>query len=356
MLFIADIRMRSYALDEFPEDWPYWIKDSDGNIVNAWAEVFGLIDFTHPDIQDRIVQQAIAISKCGLYDGVHFDWWNEHGAILAELYGDWSHKYRGNEAEQRARDNILRRIRAGTRPDFLIMGNTNRNTIPRTAPHINGGFMETLIPHTATGNYLEALLNEVETSLLWLEQNLREPQVNALEGWGIPTKSPDDSTNLRWMRAFTTLSLTHSDGYVLFNLGEGHEHFWYDFWDADLGRPVGLTAQLYEEIPGLYIREYTNGWAVYNHSGEAKEITLPELATGVSSEAEGMTHTLPNLDGEMYLKATPANPADINGDGVVNILDLMLVAQGFGADKKGIDVNGDGVVNVFDLVFVADQF
>ena len=38
MLFIADIRMRSYALDEFPEDWPYWVRDSDGNIVNAWAE------------------------------------------------------------------------------------------------------------------------------------------------------------------------------------------------------------------------------------------------------------------------------------------------------------------------------
>ena len=364
MLFIADIRMRSYPLDEFPEDWPYWIKDSDGNIVNAWAGVFGLIDFTHPDIQDRIVQQAIAVSKCGLYDGIHFDWWHEGGAILAELYGDWSHKFRGNEAEQRARDDILRRIRAGTRPDFLIMGNTNRRTIPRTAPHINGGFMETLIPHSATGDHLEALLNEVETSLLWLEQNLREPQINALEGWGIPTKSPDDPTNLRWMRAFTTLSLTHSDGYVLFNLGEGHEHYWYDFWDADLGRPIGEKAQLYQETEGLYIREFSNGWAVYNHSGETQEITLSEGVTGVSSAVEGMMHTLPNLDGEMYLKAvvsdqlpvTSEHPADVNGDGVVNILDLTLVAQGFGADKNGIDVNGDGVVNVFDLVFVADQF
>ena len=355
MLFIADIRMRSYALDEFPEDWPYWIKDSDGNIVNAWAGVFGLIDFTHPDIQDRIVQQAIAISKCGLYDGVHFDWWNEHGAILAELYGDWSHKYRGNEAEQRARDNILRRIRAGTRPDFLIMGNTNRNTIPRTAPHINGGFMETLIPHTATGNYLEVLLNEVESSLLWLEQNLREPQVNALEGWGIPTKSPDDPTNLRWMRAFTTLSLTHSDGYVLFNLGEGHEHYWYDFWDADLGRPVGPKAQLHEDRPGLYIREYTNGWAVYNHSGETQEITLPEDAQGVASGLVNTEHALPNLDGEIYLRAKPKNPADVNGDGVVNILDLTIIVLGFGTDNLEGDVNGDGVVNVFDLVIVAEE-
>ena len=166
------------------------------------------------------------------------------------------------------------------------------------------------------------------------------------------------------MRAFTTLSLTHSDGYVLFNLGEGHEHYWYDFWDADLGRPVGPKAQLYEERPGLYIREYTNGWAVYNHSGETQEITLLELAIGVSSEVEGITHSLSNLDGEMYLRAvvrdqspvTSKNPADVNGDGVVNILDLTIIALGFGTDNLEGDVNRDGVVNVFDLVFVADQF
>ena len=48
-----------------------------------------------------------------------------------------------------------------------------------------------------------------------------------------------------------------------------------------------------------------------------------------------------------------ANPADVNGDGVVNILDLVVVAQAFGKDGLQGDVNGDGVVNVFDLVFVA---
>ena len=47
------------------------------------------------------------------------------------------------------------------------------------------------------------------------------------------------------------------------------------------------------------------------------------------------------------------NPADVNGDGVVNILDLVAVAQGFGTDSLEADVNGDGVVNVFDLVQVA---
>ena len=113
MLFLADIKMREYHLDEYPKDWPYWIRDSDGNIVDAFVGQYGLIDFTHPDIQDRIVQQAIAVSKCGLYDGIFFDWWNEDSAVLADIYGDWSHKFRGNKAEQEARDNILRRIRAG---------------------------------------------------------------------------------------------------------------------------------------------------------------------------------------------------------------------------------------------------
>ena len=357
MLFIVDIRMRSYALDEFPEDWPYWIKDADGTIVNAWEGKFGLIDFTHPEIQDRIVQQAIAVSKCGLYDGIHINWWLENGTVLYNLYGDRSRVYRGNEAEQEARDNILRRIRAGTRPDFLIIANTSRYIIPRTAPHINGGFMITLIPYTSTGDHLEAVLNQIETSLLWLEQNLRQPRINGIEGWGIPAKPPDDPANLRWMRAITTLSLTHSDGYLLYNDGQGgHDHFWYDFWDADLGRPVGEKGQLYNNREGLYIREFTNGWAAYNHNGETQIITLPEEAQAVASGSANTEHALPNLDGEIYLRVKPKNPADVNRDGVVNILDFRLVVQGFGTDRDGVDVNGDGFVNVFDLVFVANAF
>ena len=159
------------------------------------------------------------------------------------------------------------------------------------------------------------------------------------------------------MRATTTMSLTHSDGYVLFAVGYYNHHYWYDFWDADLGQPVGPKSQLYnEDTPGLYIREFTNGWAVYNHSGGAQVITLPEEAQGVASSLVGTEHTLHNLDGEMYLRVKPKNPADVNGDGVVNILDLTLVAQAMGTDKPEADVNGDSVVNVFDLVFVANQF
>ncbi|MXV74317.1 T9SS type A sorting domain-containing protein [Candidatus Poribacteria bacterium] len=51
---------------------------------------------------------------------------------------------------------------------------------------------------------------------------------------------------------------------------------------------------------------------------------------------------------------TVQNPLDVNGDGVVNIQDLVLVASSFGqTGKSRADVNGDEIVNISDLVLVA---
>lgn len=356
MVVLVQVRMRNAPLDHFPEDWPHWIRDEQGAIFlyDSGVRLHGLIDFTHPAVQDMIVQQAIAVSGCGLYDGIFFDYWSESWPVLSGWDGTQRRHFRTLEEEQRARDAILRRIRAETRRNFLIIGNTNDRIIPRTGPYINGGFMETILPYSRPSEDLDSSLTRVEASLKWLDANLRKPTMNALEGTIVPTEPPDSPTNRRWMRTVTTLSLTHSNDYVLFKSGGGHPHYWYDFWDADLGQPVSAKAQLYnEEIPGLYIREFTNGWAVYNHNGETQVITLPELATGVASGVESMTHTLPNIDGEMYLRVKPKNPADVNGDGAVNILDLTLVAQALGTD--GLEADANGVVNVFDLVFVAGE-
>ena len=362
MINLMDIRLKAAGILEYPPDWPYWIRDAQGNVFEVDPGV-GLIDFTHPDVQDRIVQQAIAVSKCGLLDGISFDHWNDiHPILVSGRDDDGNYQiFRGLEAELKAKLSIVQRIRAATRPDFLIMGNVNYRTLPTTGPYVNGGFMETIMPGGFTGDDLEFVLTLTENSLTWLDNNLREPRINGLEGWTIPTEAPDSPNNLRWMRATTTLSLTHSDGYVVYTISDKTSesvwtHYWYDFWDADLGRSVGEKGQLYQETEGLYIREFTNGWAVYNHSGSAQVITLPEEVQGVASRMMGTEHALPNLDGEMYLRVKPVNPADVNGDGVVNILDLTLVAQAFGKDGLEADVNGDGVVNVFDLVFVANQF
>ena len=314
MVFLAYILMREYPPDEASEDWPYWVRDANGERVSDYEGDY-LVDFTHPHVQNRIVQQAIAVSKCGLYDGIMFDYWSEAWPVLVQRDEDTNslRVFRTMEAEQLARDDILRRIRAQTRPDFLIMGNVNAEIIPRTAPYINGGFMESTTPGDQSAEGIETSLNKIRNTLMWLEQNLREPRINALEGWAVPTEPLNSPTNLRWMRAFTTLSLTHSDGYVLFMDVINGEKYWHDFWDTDLGRPVGEKGQLYENREGLYIREFTNGWAAYNHSGAPQKITLPEEVTSVTSSLTNTLHTLANLDGGIYLKTTvPVDAPDDN--------------------------------------------
>ncbi len=357
MIFLVEIRIRNaHTSGQYPENWFGWLRDENGKPVRG-SRTFTdsyLIDFRIPEVQDIIVQQAISVSECGLFDGIQFDAWTEgEWRFLVDRFGDGSRRYYSTlEEEQEARTSILQRIRANVPDDFLIICNSNQSKLPASAPYINGSFMETFYDE---GGYTRRRVAEIEDTLRWFEANAREPQITCLRGQGIPTQPPDSPTNKRWMRFFTTMSLTLSDGYALYTTGHFYqEHYWYSFWDADLGQPVSPIAQRYQNVPNLYIREFTNGWAVYNRSGKAQTIVLPSSATAVGNGdlRSSTTHLLPDLDGEIYLKAK--NPADVNSDGRVNILDLVQVANGLG--KSTPDPNGDGVVNILDLVFVAQQF
>ncbi len=52
----------------------------------------------------------------------------------------------------------------------------------------------------------------------------------------------------------------------------------------------------------------------------------------------------------------PVTSEDVNGDGIVNILDLVFVSSNFGkTGENTADVNGDRIVNIVDLVKVAGE-
>ena len=343
------------SIDSFPPDSEFWLRDENGEIVRLnirgrWFEY--QTDFFHPGFQDLLVERIVALATCGLYDGILLDGFRSN----ATGFGGRHLRTQSNVEIIAVMTSILSRARARVRDDFLILVNANRSKLTAYKEYINGTFMETTYDYAT--EYTHGGLAEIESTLLWSEENLREPQINCLEGEGIGSEPPDSPANKQRMRLFTTMSLTHSDGYMVYTTGAGeyggsdHAHIWYEFWDADLGQPIGTKGQRSKDIPGLFIREFTNGWAVYNRSGKTQTISLPEAATGVSSKKSSITHTLPDLDGEIYLKAP--NLADVNGDGTINILDLVQVANNFG--KSTPDPNGDGVVNIFDLVFVAQQF
>ena len=339
--------------DIFPDDPKYWLTDREGNRIPYSGGSNLYHNFLDPEVQEILIKQGVGIASCGIFDGILVD--NFGGGPGRVVSVDNREERLGvSEAEMEAAIiHIFSEIHARVQDDFIIIVNAGVSKMESLSEHINGSAIEFVREPDRDYNYDDLLL--VENALVWNKANLRNPSVNTLQPTGLDTEHPNSPNNQKWMRVFTTLALTFSDGYINYHMERGpyRGHYPYDFWDADLGRPIGAKGETYENIDGLFIREFTNGWAVYNRSGQAQTITLPMETTGIESGITGIEHTIPDLDGEMYLKST-GEVADLNSDGIVNIQDLVIVANAFGEAEP--DLNGDGVVNIQDLVIVANAF
>ena len=327
MLFLVEIRIHNHLrASAFPPDSDFWLRDSNNRIIRNRSGEY-MMDLLNPDSQNLLIQRIVAVARCGLFDGVMIAGFHANGTGFMDR-----HFHDATDEEViAATTRILREVRTRVRDDFLILVNTDRTKPAAYTEYVNGTFMGTRPDFN--GSYTREGLQKIEDTLLWAETQLREPQVNCLEGAGIGTLPPDSPENLRWARLFTTLSLTHSDGYVLYTDGmhavdpeaQHHAHYWYPLWDADLGQPVGKKAQSYQNREGLFIREFTNGWVVYNRSGKTQNIQLPEEVSGVASGVKNTRwHTVSDLDGEIFLKKIVL-AVDAKDDAAVDTDDVTVV-------------------------------
>ncbi len=272
LILIAEIRYRDAHRSYLPEGHKWWLRDEDGRIVPGWREgQFLCLDFHNPDFREQVAAQVKALAATGVVDGVLLDWWAD---------GD-------------DRLELVKTVRNAIGEDLLILANANDRKTPRTAPYINGYFMECYRSQTADD------WQRIADTLSWAEANLRQPRVNCLETW-----YHDSRDDLHLMRAATTLSLTHSNGYCLFSDPNplptaDHRHNWYPFWEKRLGRP---TAAGRSHQDGTTRREFERGTAVYNPPGNgAVTVTFPQSRTSPTTGVSARAHRLAALDGDIYL-------------------------------------------------------
>lgn len=319
--------VRLWQREDYPPDSEFWLRDRDGGLCPGWGEDADgdgkveldeihhmLVDFRNPKLQELIARKALALKETGVFDGIMLDWWNEHHATSGR-WPKWDGTHLTRDEERAARIAILRRIRQKVGDEFLILVNSNYRPVPRSAPYVNGLFMECWKRDHRKG-YEPEQVRKMAATLLWAEKNLRAPRINCLEGWRVVTdyaggrevriKERDSEVNRRWMRMITTLSLTHSDGYVLFGDDNAqpapdHLHNWYEFWDANLGTPLSPGKK---QDDGSFKREFSNGTAVYNPAGNAEvTVVFDESRTSAATARKGKRHSVTAADGDLFLKA-----------------------------------------------------
>lgn len=121
---------------------------------------------------------------------------------------------------------------------------------------------------------------------------------------------------------------------------------------SDFTRPVDPSLT-YEDFHGL---SYQQVMELYNGSGGGVGVDIAAagltevLFVRVSNPADALS----TIEIAGFAKVAPVIKGDLNGDGVVNVSDLLLVLSDWGACPASCpaDVNGDGTVDVSDMMEV----
>ena len=192
----------------------------------------------------------------------------------------------------------------------------------------------------------------------WLELRNVSDAALALDDWQLTIRTSDHNIIV----SFPVGTVIPAGEVLLISSTE------IDTTDASILSVVFETFALPQADFALILRSPTEfGDLAGNYFQGDRPETAPELTVGTVWE-----RTQPIVSGyraEAWTESTyqdglgtpgyhrhHAATADLNNDGVVNILDLVLVASQFGTTDTTADLNADGTVDIADLVWVANAW
>jgi hypothetical protein len=309
--FIMDFHWTMVHEKFLPPDHPWWFRDENGNRVvkfsDTWyqndgtgiTEYYYYMDIHNQDYINHLVQRALAAVNSGVYDGVLID------CAIDYMWESWQRGVNNDPTH------LIASIRAAFGPDKIITVNSTYNFVPQWAPYINGVFMEGIVTNVP-GCEWGVASNEpcfsdeierwrrIEDSINnWHFAITHQPKIIALE-----VQTPN-RLDVAEMRAATTLSMTHTDGYIMYTEpfyfpSHDHGHNWYSFWEADMGVP---TSARIDRPDGAYQREYSNGTVIHNPVGNVPvAVTFPDQRLQASTGIEGYSFIVNGKDGDMFIK------------------------------------------------------
>ena len=91
------------------------------------------------------------------------------------------------------------------------------------------------------------------------------------------------------------------------------------------------------------------------HADAVRSISFSPDGQLLATSSDDSTVKLWDISSFIVSTTSPESlKGDVNGDGVVNIQDLVLVASNYGQTGENVaDINGDGVVHIIDMIIVA---
>ena len=180
-----------------------------------------------------------------------------------------------------------------------------------TVKNLNGVFLELYKePYKSSSGrlYTFSELLKIESLLEYYQRNLAYPKLIALEGWrktkSVSNKDRNTKENRRMAKVLTAMSVViPENGYILYadnnnDTPKGdHGHLFYDFYNFDVGMPVGGVKKL---AYGVGLKEHKRGFVAYNISQRdfvakrknGTSVTIPSYS-GLFCKEVGKTKCLP---------------------------------------------------------------